>query len=137
MIYKTIEVRIAVDEDTWAKEYGIAPDEVANDVENYFDPGDISDSLAQTKALGPVASVKSVKVKDSEPTVVVIGQMRWGSGSSLNAAKARFQREGGALKRGYTVLTFNAGTVFHGVDNMGRYSWSGDAPEVKEVPARG
>lgn len=69
-------------------------------------------------------------------TTVLIGQMRWGSGVDLDAAKRRFKREGGQLTRGYTVLTFDDETEFLGVDQMGRYSWRGNAPQETAVPPR-
>lgn len=61
----------------------------------------------------------------------------WGYGSDLDAAKKAFRSNGGALGRGYTVLTFDAETDFVGVDPMGRYSYRGNAPTKTEVAARG
>lgn len=135
-MYKTIEVTIKIDEDTWATEYGIEPGKIAEDVDSYFTQ-DIVDALNSTHAFGPVPVVKAVTVGDDQPSYLVIGQMCWGYNKDLNVAKRNFRHQGGQLSRGYSILTFPSGTMFHGVDDMGRYSWSGDAPEVKEVPARG
>ena len=67
---------------------------------------------------------------------VVIGQMRWGAGPSIDVAKANFRDRGGKLSNGYTVATFDATTEFKGVDEAGRVLYIGNAPEQKEVAPR-
>jgi hypothetical protein len=67
---------------------------------------------------------------------------RWGKGATMALARAQFRREGGLLGKGYTVLEFPVGTVFVGVDQMGRATWHNPGlepaqPTVTEVPARG
>lgn len=69
-------------------------------------------------------------------TYVVMGQNYWGSGSDLDAAKARFRREGGRLTSGYLLLTFDDETEFLGVDTAGRYSWNGNRPTEQVVQPR-
>lgn len=51
---------------------------------------------------------------------VVIGNGYYGSGKTLEEAKKRFRYEGGKLAKGYDILTFDAQTEFHFVDQMGR-----------------
>lgn len=68
---------------------------------------------------------------------VVIGQNYWGANEDLDAAKARFRREGGRLGNGYAILTFDDDTEFLGVDNVGRYMYKGNPPTEKVVPSRG
>jgi hypothetical protein len=68
-------------------------------------------------------------------TYVLIGQNHWGKGSDLAEAKANFRRQGAVLSRGYALLTFDDETEFKGVDEVGRYHYVGNAPEVKEFPA--
>lgn len=62
--------------------------------------------------------------------------MYWGSGETLAEAKAAFRKHGGALSKGYVVLTFGPGSVFVGIGPMG-YRYVGEPAEVTEVPARG
>lgn len=66
-------------------------------------------------------------------TVLVLGQWCWGHANDLAAAKKNFQRQGGVLSRGYSVLDFGADLEFAGVDDLGRVFWTGDGePSVTE-----
>ena len=67
---------------------------------------------------------------------VVFGQLRWGAGTDLIAAKAQFRANGGVLSQGYHVAVFDDETDFLGFGGMG-YFYFGNAPEVTEVAAKG
>ncbi len=67
---------------------------------------------------------------------LIMGGNRWGAGADLAAAKKEWQRQGGVLSRGYTVLTFDADTEFHGVDQMGRLHYRGNGPAERQVKPR-
>jgi hypothetical protein len=67
---------------------------------------------------------------------VVFGQLRWGSGTDLIAAKAQFRANGGRLSDGYHVAVFDDETDFLGFGDMG-YFYFGNAPTVTEVAAKG
>jgi hypothetical protein len=67
---------------------------------------------------------------------LVVGNLRWGAGDTLADAKRQWQRQGGRLADGYTVYVFDAETKFHGVDQWGRYSYTGNEPTVTEMKAR-
>lgn len=69
-------------------------------------------------------------------TYVLIGQNHWGKGTSLVEAKSNFRKQGAALSRGYTLLTFDDDTEFKGVDEVGRYHYVGIQPEIKEFPPK-
>jgi hypothetical protein len=56
----------------------------------------------------------------------VIGQFVFGNGRDLAEAKRNFQRQGGALTRGYTALEWPDGLTYVGVDGMGRVTWTWD-----------
>jgi len=67
-------------------------------------------------------------------TFVIVGQNRWGQGTSLGEAKKEFRRQGATLSGGYTIFTFDADTSFEGVDVFGRVHYIlGNPPEVKDV----
>lgn len=66
-------------------------------------------------------------------TYVVYGQGSWGWGTGLVQAKDNFRRHGGKLLRGYSILTFDADTEFHGIDQMGRYRYKGNPPTESDV----
>lgn len=68
---------------------------------------------------------------------VVMGNHYWGKGDTLDAAKARFRREGGRLSNGYLVIEFGEGSEFVGVDQLGRYHWKGNEPATTYVKPRG
>lgn len=61
--------------------------------------------------------------------------MYWGSGATVEAAKAEFRKHGGRLGKGYTVIEFGPGSAFVGIGPMG-YRWVGQPPTTSEVPAR-
>lgn len=63
------------------------------------------------------------KQDERAETFVVYGAYYWGKGKTLPEAKKQFQKSGGHLSDGYTVLLFDADTIFDGVDGMGRYSY--------------
>lgn len=69
-------------------------------------------------------------------TYVLIGQNYWGRGSSLTQAKSNFRQQGGLLSNGYTLLIFDAETEFAGVDEVGRYHYDGNPPEITEFPPK-
>lgn len=68
--------------------------------------------------------------------VLVTGNRRWGAGDTLAEARKNWQRQGGRISDGYTIVTFDDATEFHGVDQMGGYSYVGNAPTVETVSAR-
>jgi hypothetical protein len=68
--------------------------------------------------------------------IVVIGPNYWGKGPDLKTAKDNFTRHGGRLSGGYRILTFDDETTFLGVNEMGYYSWRGNAPTEKDVAPR-
>ncbi len=84
---------------------------------------------------GPTGVVLVVGHKQAQ-----VPWQRWGTGATLDAAKRNWQwrsgGQGGRLSDGYTVYTFDADTEFHGVDDMGRYSYRGNPPQVREVKSR-
>jgi hypothetical protein len=69
-------------------------------------------------------------------TVVIIGGGYWAKGTDLPDAKKNFRKYGGSLSRGYGIVTFDAETEFHGVDDFGRYHWKGNKPTIREVKPR-
>lgn len=70
-------------------------------------------------------------------TIVVIGAHYWGKGEDLATAKRNFRQAGGTLKQGYVILTFDAETEFLGINDMGYYSWRGNAPTEQRVEPKG
>ncbi len=68
--------------------------------------------------------------------VLVAGNRRWGAGGSMGEAKRNWRDQGGRPADGYTVVTFDADTEFHGVDQMGNYLYAGNEPIVKHVEPR-
>lgn len=73
---------------------------------------------------------------DKTETIVVIGYQAWGKGTTLAEAKKNMRNAGGALSNGYMILTFDKDTTFHGVDQHGRYEWTGNAPTQTKVPGK-
>ena len=73
-------------------------------------------------------------------TVLIMGSGgmygRYGTGEDVQKAKARFRREGGELRRGYTIVRFYEGTEYKGVDQMGYVHYTGPEPESEEVRPR-
>lgn len=60
-------------------------------------------------------------------TFVVIGQNYWGKGDSLDEAKAAWKRQSGGSRKltgGYTVIEFDDGQEFTGVDMFGNVTWT-------------
>lgn len=73
---------------------------------------------------------------------VVIGPWAWGSGDTLAEAKKKFQAQGARLSDGYTVLVFDADTMWLGINDMGTYFYKGNAPAsttkepIRKAPKR-
>jgi hypothetical protein len=65
--------------------------------------------------------------------ILIMGNRRWGVGATLAEAKRNWQAQGGRLSDGYTIITFDADTEFHGVDQMGRYQYVGNEPKAENV----
>ena len=74
-------------------------------------------------------------------TVLVIGNNVWGHAEDLKKAKQNFTAHGGRLSLGYTVVEFDEGQRFAGVDQMGYVHWHNDdgsdrEPKSREIKAR-
>lgn len=67
---------------------------------------------------------------------LIMGGNRWGAGDTVEVAKKNFRIQGGKLTGGYALITFDAQTEFHGVDQFGRYHFKGNSPTVTEVKGR-
>jgi hypothetical protein len=82
-----------------------------------------------------IQAVTVTEVADDLFVIVGLGSVggRWAKGSTVDAAKAAFRREGGQLSKGYTVYTFTHASSFEGVDMMGGVNWQGERPASREV----
>jgi len=73
-------------------------------------------------------------------TFLVMGQNRWGRGSSVSEAKHNFRQQGARLGYGYVLVEFPPPLEFTGVDQMGYYHWthhgSATQPIVTEFEPR-
>ncbi len=67
---------------------------------------------------------------------IVAGNGRWGRGNDLAQAKRNYTRFGGRLSDGYQIIEFTEGSEFTGVDDMGRYFYTGPDPVTTNVAAR-
>ncbi len=69
-------------------------------------------------------------------TYLIYGQLAWGRGSTLDAAKRQFRNAGGRLGLGYTILLFDKDTKVGGVSGVGSVSYEGNAPTRTVVKSR-
>jgi hypothetical protein len=53
----TITVSLLVDTEDWMKAYSIAEDQVAADIQTYYDDAQVIDAWRENKAFGPIAEV--------------------------------------------------------------------------------
>lgn len=65
--------------------------------------------------------------------ILIMGHYAWGKAETLEAAKRNFTRSGGQLSRGYAIIEYGPNSEFDGVDEMGRYYWKGEKPELVKV----
>lgn len=65
-----------------------------------------------------------------------IGYGKWGKGETVEQARRNFRKMGGSARHGYTILEFAEADQFKGIDAFGDVLYTGDEPQVTEVPAR-
>jgi hypothetical protein len=65
-----------------------------------------------------------------------IGYGKWGSGETVEQALRTFLKVGGSVRHGYTILEFAEADQFKGIDALGDVHYTGEGPQVTEVPAR-
>lgn len=65
-----------------------------------------------------------------------IGYGKWGKGETVEQARRNFRRMGGSTRHGYTILEFAEADQFKGIDSFGGVQYTGENPQVTEVPAR-
>lgn len=83
-----------------------------------------------------LSAISQVMINGLRQRWLVVGNGHWGQGLTLAEAKANYTRHGGQLSRGYEIVHFGQGSEFGGVDDMGRYHWTGDTPSLRVVAAR-
>lgn len=65
-----------------------------------------------------------------------IGYGKWGKGETVEQALRTFLKVGGSVRHGYTILKFAEADQFKGIDTFGDVQYTGEDPQVTEVPAR-
>jgi hypothetical protein len=75
----------------------------------------------------------STLAEGSKGVFLIMGQFRYGAGLTLEEAKKNFTAHGGKLRKGLTLIKFDSDTEYLGVDQMGRYHYKGNPPELIEV----
>lgn len=77
------------------------------------------------------------KLNGATGVFLIMGQMRYGAGLTLDEAKKNFTANGGGLTKGLTLIEFSAETEYHGVDQVGRFhhknNGTGPAHKMTEV----
>jgi len=75
------------------------------------------------------SSARRIAVTSDAATWLVYGPGVFGTGHTLTEAKDRYKRHGGRPGDRPQVYHFGEGSIFAGVDEVGRIHWYGDEPE--------